>query len=214
MALTSEQYRTLTALSNTVKDPILKKDLQRLTEEYKPTPSFKAQFEALPDGAVVETINALGDTQITVRRRLDQQDARTLYYSGNRENMRGQVINGWGCTNLVWENIKEMHVLVRESDKPKHKNSLDDFEQFECGGREWLVLENRADYDWWANNVRTNIHNDVVSLHPHDEYCLYTYVREAEMDDGNLTYTYPLYASKDGRDASVNDAFRRKFDLD
>lgn len=214
MALTPEQYQTLTELSDTVADPILKKDLQRLTEEHKPTPDFKAQFEALPDGSVVELINDLGGTQIIVRCGRIQNGASTLYYAGTREDMCGQVVPGAECGGLAWGSVREMHVLTRESDKPKAKNSLDDFEQFECGGREWLVLEDRADYDWWANNVRMSIHCDVVSLHDYDDLVPYTYVLESEMDDGNLIYTYPLYALKDGGDAAVNIAFRRKFNLD
>lgn len=214
MALTPEQHQTLTELSDTVKDPILKKDLQRLTEEYRPTPDFKAQFEELPDGSVVEIINDFGSTRIVVRDSSNQDSTPTLYYAGNRESMRGRVFTGTRLSDLNWEDFEEMHVLTRESDKPKAMDPLDDFEQFECGDREWLVLEDRADYDWWANNVRMSIHCDVVSLHDCGDLSPYTYVLESEMDDGNLMYTYPLYARKDGGDAAVDIAFRRKFDLD
>ena len=215
MALTPEQYWTLTELSDTVKDPILKKDLQRLTEEHKPRPDFKAQFEALPDGSVVEFINDLGSTQIAVRDKENQDNAPTLYYAGDREHMRGKVITGSSLHDLNWEDFEEMHVLTRESGKPKAKNSLDDFEQFECGGQEWLVLEDRADYDWWANNVRMAAYFDVISLRPHDVSCdPYTYVWEDVMDSGELEYTYPLYARKDGDTATVNYSFLSEFNLD
>lgn len=126
MALTPEQHRTLTELSDTVKDPILKKDLQRLTEEYRPTPGFKTQFEELPDGSVVELINDLGSTQIVVRDSSNQDNTPTLYYAGNREYMRGHVITDTRLSGLNWEDFEEMHVLTRESDKPKAKNALAD----------------------------------------------------------------------------------------
>lgn len=217
MAFTQEQYDTvLEAINNTNLPTNLKADMVQIMDKGNPVRprDFQQEFFDLPKGTVVEAIDCFGSTRIIVRDSSNQDNIPTLYYGGNRESMWGHVFTVSSLRGLNWEDFEEMHVLTRESGKPKAKNSLDDFEQFECGGREWVVLEDRADYDWWANNVRMSIHCDVVSLHAYDDLEQYTYVFESEMDDGNLIYTYPLYARKDGRDASVDIAFRRKFDLD